>query len=127
MKEDDFDPLDIDVARASPDVWRVTAVGELARGTSESFSETVVELVDRGASRIVVDLSGVSFIDSSGVNAVVVTQETVAAAGASVIFAAPPEHTRRLFDLLRLSDVVSIEESLDDALEGALAADDESS
>jgi len=85
----------------------------------------LAELMTQGASRIVVDLSGVSFIDSTGINALVVSCDAVSTAGGSVIFAAPSEQTARLFELLRLTDVVTVEESLDEALARALATNDE--
>ena len=125
MTNDASRPLDIEITQVGSDLWRVNPVGELGRGTSERFPAMLAELMTQGASRIVVDLSGVSFIDSTGINALVVSCDTVATAGGSVIFAAPSEQTARLFELLRLTDVVTVEESLDEALARALATNDE--
>lgn len=125
MTHDASRPLDIEITQVDSDLWRVKPVGELGRGTSETFPTTLAELTTQGASRIVVDLSGVSFIDSTGINALVVSCDTVSTAGGAVIFAAPSEQTARLFELLRLTDVVTVEESLDAALARAMATNDE--
>lgn len=124
MTDGERAPLEIEVTRLSSDVFRVTLVGELDSETAERFARTVVELRDSGAPRVVVDLSRVAFLDSSGINALVVSHDTVAAAGGSVIFAAPSERTARLFDLLRLTDVVTVDESVEAALDKAMAATD---
>jgi stage II sporulation protein AA (anti-sigma F factor antagonist) len=124
MTDGERAPLEIEITRLRSDVSRVTLVGELDSGTAEHFARTVVELRTSGASQVVVDLSRVTFLDSSGINALVVSHDTAAAAGGSVIFAAPSEQTARLFDLLHLTDVVTVDESLEAAVDKAMATND---
>ena len=69
--------------------------------------------------RIVIDLSRIEFIDSSGLNALAVSARTVKADGGWIVVAEPPEHIARTLELVKLGDYVDVEESVAQALRRA--------
>jgi anti-sigma B factor antagonist len=108
--------LTFEVTKPDPDVWLVALLGELDPRSSPAVPAKLQRLVVEGPARIVVDLSGLSFVDSSGMNALVASERAVSSAGGSVVFAAPTDQVRRVFDLVRLTDVLVLEESVEAAV-----------
>jgi anti-sigma B factor antagonist len=64
---------------------------------------------------IIVDLTGLEFIDSSGLAAQVQVRKQVRHAGGDVLHAAPQRQVLRLLTLTRLIDVFSVHASVDEA------------
>jgi anti-sigma B factor antagonist len=64
---------------------------------------------------IIVDLTGLEFIDSSGLAALVQVRKQVRHAGGDVLHAAPQRQVLRLLTLTRLIDVFSVHASVDEA------------
>ena len=62
-------PLTVDLEQAG-DVLMVRASGELSRSTAERFEVELGQGIDGDASTVVLDLSGVGFIDSTGLRSV---------------------------------------------------------
>jgi len=95
--------LDIRTAVRRDDTGAVIAfAGELDLVSASAVSEWVDWAIDAGEARIVVDLSEVSFIDSSGLTALVVAMRSACEAGASLTLRSP---SRRTLDLLMLTDL----------------------
>lgn len=67
------------------------------------------ELEGASATEIVLDLSGVTFIDSSGLRSIVSCHERLAAAGGSLILRRPSEFARRVLDIAGLEAHLHIE------------------
>jgi anti-sigma B factor antagonist len=65
----------------------------------------------------VVDLSGLAFIDSSGIRVLVVAAKAIESRGGSAALAAPAPHIERVFDTVHLSEVVAVYPSLEEAVE----------
>jgi anti-sigma B factor antagonist len=81
---------------------------ELGRALEASFGD---------ARCVVVDLSGVSFLDSSVLNVLVRGQADLAEQGIEFRVVSPSDHAvRRVFEITRLNDVLGVVGSLDDAL-----------
>lgn len=70
-------------------------------------------------SAIVVDLRRLTFIDSSGLHALVTSARTIEASGGSAVFAGANEHVAGLFEVVRFAEVVPVEPSFEAALERA--------
>jgi anti-sigma B factor antagonist len=64
---------------------------------------------------IIVDLTGLEFIDSSGLAALVRVREQARRAGGDLLLAAPQRQVLRLLTLTRLVDVFSVHASVDEA------------
>lgn len=86
----------------------ILSVGELTRATAELDTSL--------ASHVVFDLSGLVFIDSSGINALVQAVRGIEEEGGTGVLAAPSPEARRVFDIIGLPQVVSVVQNLDAAL-----------
>ena len=77
--------------------------------------------------RIVVDLAALSFVDSSGVKLLVSAARNADSDGGGVVLVSPTATVRRVFEILHLSDVVTVTDDRDLALAEAerLAAGEE--
>lgn len=109
----------IDVSQPSQGLYVVALSGEMDIATAPEFTSRMTRLGVADSSRVVVDLSGLTFLDSSGINALVSAAKAVEAGGGKVTLAAPTSHIRQVFDIVQLSDVVAIEPSLEAALGNA--------
>jgi anti-sigma B factor antagonist len=65
----------------------------------------------------VLDLADLTFIDSSGINALVVAAKATSASGGVLIVAAARQHVQRVFEIVKLSEFVPLEAGLDEALQ----------
>ena len=106
----DNDPLlSLDVSTEA-EVATVVLTGELDPHSADSVAEALRELGDDDAvSRVVVDLSGVGFIDSSGLRVLLSADEALAGSGSRLVLRSPSDAVRRLFEITDLLDRLEIE------------------
>lgn len=78
--------------------------GEVDAATCEILTTAVRDAVAAGAQRVVLDLSGVEFMDSSGISALIATRSI-----AAITLRQPSASVSRLFDVTGLPDVFTIE------------------
>jgi anti-anti-sigma factor len=97
----------------------VAVAGELDLASAASLSQEVAGLPVRRGHVVVIDASGLSFVDSSGLNAIVVAARNVGTRDASLVVAGARAHIARLFDVVRLEDSVRLAPSVDAALADA--------
>jgi anti-sigma B factor antagonist len=93
----------------------VRAGGEIDSHTVHEFHETVTRAMSL-ASRVVLDLAGVTFVDSSGLGALIVTRNSAREGGGSLSLVSPPPVVRRLLGSTRLHDVFDIYDTLGEAI-----------
>ena len=83
--------------------------GELDVGTGRTLLDAVEVALARGAREIEVDLTGVSFVDSSGMSSLVAAAGRVDRHGGTIATKAPSGHEARvLLDLAGLDGVVGL-------------------
>ena len=90
----------------------VSLCGEVDLSNAESL-KAGIERATAGADRVVVDLSAVEFLDSSGLR--LLKQLSVDASGADVTFVvvAPPNSiARSVLDITSMSDELAVQDSL---------------
>lgn len=90
--------------------------GELDMASAPHLVETLRRAGGTPPFHIVVDLSQLTFIDSSGLNALVSSGRAVNDAGGSIIFAQPSAHVARLLEIVCLPETVRFDESLEQAV-----------
>ena len=76
-------PLTVDAA-VDNGVARVTLRGELDLDRAGALAEELSSLAAQGATSVVIDVSGLNFIDSSGLRALLSAREQLEGAGASL-------------------------------------------
>ena len=94
----------------------VTVRGNLDVDSAAVLTTTLEQVLERPHPRIVVDLSGVEFCDSTGLSAFVVGHGRADTTGGWVRLAAPSEWMSRLLDTVGLAERISIYPSVTDAL-----------
>lgn len=102
-------------------VGRVTVcqvVGNLEFATAADFRSA---LADLGARRLVLDLSGVAFVDSTGVGALIGSLRRAREQGGDVVLCSPRPSVARVLGLVGVGHLVPITASVDDAV-AALSA-----
>ncbi len=91
-------------ARDVGDVHVVTLRGELDMATAEGLSDWLVE---SAGSPVVVDLSELSFMDSSGIAALVIARNRMTANGDELILARPQAGVLKVLELVGLANWVT--------------------
>jgi anti-sigma B factor antagonist len=84
------------------DVLVVGVIGQLVVGNRQEFKQTVLDEVERGARRILVDFTETGYVDSSGLGALVSLNKRLREVGGELRLAALNEDMRTLFELTRL-------------------------
>ena len=106
-----------------PGIERVAEVGvegELDLSTRGEFEETIKSLIDTGDARtVVLDLSKLTFMDSTGLRAMWVVRQHALAQHAMLVLRSPSPTVMRLLRMTRLHKVFQI----DGVGEGELATD----
>ncbi|MGL5082199.1 MAG: STAS domain-containing protein [Microcoleaceae cyanobacterium] len=78
---------------------------------STQFRQEISQLIENGAKVILIDFKGVTFMDSSGLGALVLALKTVRAAGGKLIVCSINEQIRILFELTSMDRVFEIFEN----------------
>jgi len=107
--------MEINVTQADG-VTVVAPLGDLDMATVDEVRRTLASLIGRGQARLLMDLGGVGYIDSSGMGALVAAMKQARAAGGDVRLCALQDDVRGIFDLTRLSRAMSIHTTRQEAL-----------
>jgi anti-sigma B factor antagonist len=94
----------------------VSVSGELDVFTAPQLEAILQKLVEQDRLEIVVDLSGVSFLDSTGLGAMVKALKWVKEKGGSLVVVAADERIVKVFKITGLDDVMSLTAELDPSL-----------
>jgi anti-sigma B factor antagonist len=90
--------------------WRLRVVGEVDVASSPTLRARIADLIDQGADRIVLDLDGMTFIDSSGLGVLVGALKRVRELDRKDLVLCglhgPP---RRVFEITGLTELFTIE------------------
>jgi anti-sigma B factor antagonist len=84
--------------------------GEVDASTAHLVDDAMAPALDPRCTRLVVDLADVSFMDSSGLRAMVVARNALADRGAEMIIAGADDQLRRLFEISGLTSVFTFEQ-----------------
>jgi len=89
--------------------------GEVDVYTAPRLRERLVELVDGGARKVVVDLGRVEFLDSTGLGVLVGAHKRLRAAGGSLALVCAREPLLKIFRITALDQVFPLYDSVDAA------------
>jgi anti-sigma B factor antagonist len=89
--------------------YRVTVVGELDVATSPSLRGELHSLVEQGAKTITLELSGTTFIDSSGLGVLVGALKRLKEAdGEGITLAGMQDQVRKVFEITGLTNLFTL-------------------
>jgi anti-sigma B factor antagonist len=89
----------------------VSMSGELDAFTAPDLADVCQHVFERGTREVVIDLTDTSFLDSSGLRALVGARQLFGAAGGSVRLSHPSEPVTRLLAITGLTDYFSIDDA----------------
>lgn len=96
----------------------VRMVGEIDLQTSPILRDRLIELLDTKPARVILDLAGVPYVDSSGVGTFVDFKRRAERAGAKAVLAGLQPRVLNLFEITRLTTFFTITATVDDAERG---------
>lgn len=111
-------PLSIDVTIPRERVALIVVKGYLDVDTATELHHHLANQMHHGRRHLLLDLSSVPFMDSSGINIILRTYKETRQAGGSVGLIDPAPAVRRILDLTGVSLTVPSFVSADDALAG---------
>lgn len=104
--------------RRTGDVTVLALSGEMLVDDGDlALRQRIHELIDQGQVKILVDLAGVTHIDSAGVGMLVAKQKTVRERGGDVKLMHLTNRSQRLLALMKLVSVFEVFESEDEAIQ----------
>jgi anti-anti-sigma factor len=111
-------PAEFSIAdsRLDDGAFLLTVTGELDIATVSLVRDRLAALADAGACRIVADLRGVSFIDSTGLAAFVHAKVRQGEDGITLVMESD-SYARLIFEVAGLVDVIDVVDTLDAALQ----------
>jgi anti-sigma B factor antagonist len=90
--------------------------GELDVAVAPELRELLKDVIEKGATQIVVDMRGVIFIDSSCLGVLVNAHKFALSKGAVIKFAQPNDQVRKIFELTRIDKHLAFYAAVDDAV-----------
>ena len=86
----------------------VTAAGELDVNTAPELREQLARLISGGANNLSIDLSAVSFVDSTALSVLVSALKRLRQADGDLQLASPTPSVRRVFEITGLTRLFTI-------------------
>jgi anti-sigma B factor antagonist len=102
----------------SGDVLVIDVEGQLIVGNRQELKQKVLEELDGGERKFVIDFSNTGYIDSSGLGVLVSLSKKIREQGGVLRLASLNEDLRTLFELTKLDTLFMIADSRDEALQG---------
>ncbi len=90
--------------------------GEIDLHVSPTLTESLSAMIEKKPERIVIDLSGASYIDSAGLAALILAMQTVEAYGGRFFLTGLHKTMRSIFESSRLDRIFQIFPDVDTAL-----------
>ena len=94
----------------------VDVAGDIDLNCSHPFQQALLTLLDENPRRLIVNLAGVAYMDSSGVASLVKVLSRARKSGCTLYLVALQERVRSVFEITRLDDVFSIRKTEQEAL-----------
>ena len=112
--------IDLGLELTERDGWAVLAVaGEVDVATAPRLREQLIELVGAGSYRIVVDLEGVDFLDSTGLGVLVGALKRVRTYDGELALVCTEARILKVFEITGLTKVFPMHRSVDEAVSGS--------
>ncbi|MFB7512023.1 STAS domain-containing protein [Streptomyces sp. NPDC056144] len=97
----------------------LTVAGELDMETADLLHELLTEQVGKGRRRLVLDLSALSFMDSSGLNVLIQAVNKARESDGDLYLAAPTPAVRRILEITGVMSTIPPHDAVADALAAA--------
>lgn len=109
--------IEFEVDRRPDGIGVVTPKGRLNMVSARQLKETLTELVGSGSTRVVVDLADTTFLDSSGLGAIIAGLKSARQAGGDLRIARPTPAVLTVFQLTNMDKVLRPRDDVDTAFD----------
>ena len=109
--------IEFDVTTTEHGVGVVTPKGRLNMVSARRLKEVLTGLVTGGTTRIVVDMAETTFLDSSGLGALIAGLKSARQAGGDLRIARPTPSVMTVFELTNLDKVLRARDSVEGAFD----------
>ena len=106
----------VDHTVTEDDIVVMVVSGPMDVATTPRLRNLLVRVIDDGHHRLVLDVSGVDFIDSIGLGVIVGMVHRLRPHDGSLAIAAPTEQTRAIFQITQLVRVIALHDTTDSAV-----------
>lgn len=96
--------------------------GEVDLGTANALGDRALALLQTTSAHLVLDLSGVTFMDSTGLKVLIAIQRRAALAGGSLAVAGATRPVHRLLTITGLDEAFTLVDSVEQALASSPAS-----
>jgi anti-sigma B factor antagonist len=103
-------------SRQESGVTVVVTQGDVTAFSSSALRQTLRKLAEGKPGRVIVDLAGTRYIDSSGVATLVEALQTMRRNGGELVLAGVNPRVRGVFEIARLDNLFPMAASVEDAL-----------
>lgn len=110
--------LEVQTRQADNGVTVLAPTGRLDVAGAPALKDAIGEVARDGSPRIVIDMEGVSFVDSTGLGSVISALKQVRSREGELRLAAPNQQVRVVLELTTLDRVFPYYASVEDALSG---------
>jgi anti-sigma B factor antagonist len=107
--------LKLSVDRATPGATVIVIGGEIDVYTAPELREKLSTLIERGTYRLILDMEGVEFLDSTGLGTLISGLKKVRAHDGSIDIVCTQSRILRIFNITRLDKVFDIYDTVGDA------------
>jgi anti-anti-sigma factor len=90
--------------------------GKLDATTAKTFEEKILGVINSRAQRLVLDLSQLEYVSSSGLRVFLLAAKRLQGTEGKIVFCGLQDHIRQVFDLAGFSSILSIYGSRDEAI-----------
>lgn len=87
----------------------VSLSGELDLASAHDLEQALTDAQATNAGRVVIDLAGLEFIDSTGLRVLLSAQRRADATGQALLLRNPQPQVRRLFEIAGILELVSLD------------------
>ena len=94
----------------------VAVAGYLDFDAAPALKRALVDCIEAGRRRVVVDLAEAGFIDSTAIGVLVGALKRLQESGGSLVVVCTNENVQNIFELVALDELVSLHGSRDDAI-----------
>jgi anti-sigma B factor antagonist len=113
----------ISSAHLADNAYIVSLGGEVDLYTAPQLEDELSSLTTTGARRVVIDLGGAAFIDSTVLGVLLKTLTRLDAKGGNLVLVSDDRRILKIFEVTGLGRVFRIEPTLTDAIESVLGPD----
>jgi anti-sigma B factor antagonist len=110
--------LEVETRQADNGVTVVAPTGRLDVAGAPTLKDAISETVKNGHPKVVIDLGGVSFVDSTGLGSVIAALKQIRSSAGDLRLAAPNQQVRVVLELTTLDRVFPYFATVEEALTG---------